>query len=939
MSSLSNKTNEKQEEESGDNVVVSASTSMSIDDLAETVRINMDLDTTFSTPTSRPNDVDPMESNVERQVEMLTPVEQQLFYQEQQLLLSRLMQQKSRLSETEIISPVATNLVNTMEVEGMLSRARVSRSIMESQLSIGPTYAKKEAEFPEVTWGFKGDRRDLKNSPPTEQEKTIFSMAILTYFVYQFNQQIGQSVVLSVLKDIADSLQASEVSQLLNQPRELWDQVLYMRLYTEKTPLLNKDFSGLVDDASGEKQELIDTMYYKRGILRDELMKCVGQRKENKGNNAHWIILVIGTSIYIEVAMQWEKTIMLNKSTEEAFQAELEGWMVAQFHLLSSDGVMFDIIGGRHNPDECFAFLLQFGLDNGIKWGREIVKERRERHQAGQEILKAQQQGLPNVVGPFSSPPKPIRRKMPLEEEEDEMTQLRRELEETRQALSQAQSPQFQQSQQTNKGPSLTRSTLGTSVLGQLPMNGNAVNINIVSQADQVRVPPVKFDPNWFDGKPTLAKFTVLLEQGLGPWISYYLAQANMNSLTSMADILNHLGPTSKIVGTKRWKWTNCHVTVPVGQMESIADLSQHRSLSVYSKFNMIIGACTANTILDFFTAIDSISCKEADIANDESLRNWMLTVKRFVYMLLGRTFGPGILKPMLEGISQYIQAGEEFQDMLKREKKTMENRVGDPKNFQAHNHRLKLTGDPEAAFQSVIERVLRTIPQVREMLKVYSPFFESGLTKEQCLSHAISNNMFNRTIGGRQSSYSSHGSQPSTPTRNDYHGGGKSQRTGSPYLKVMEEVEGVEEVEEENNTDQDAIIAVIGEQEAADLMVLGPSSRHLPPPRPFPSIKSQEIIEKLHKGPWVARDDMGKVLPRPWTLADGPCYRFKDEERTRYELAECFLCKGNHYKVNCPDAKEGERVRIANWMNNPDSRPAKTSSPMPTPKFHKRRK
>ena len=273
-----------------------------------------------------------------------------------------------------------------------------------------------------------------------------------------------------------------------------------------------------------------------------------------------------------------------------------------------------------------------------------------------------------------------------------------------------------------------------------------------------------------------------------------------------------------------------------------------------------------------------------------------------------------------------------------------MENRVGDPKNFQAHNHRLRLTGDPELAFQSVIERVLRTIPQVREMMKVYAPFFERGLTKEQCLLHAISNNLFNRTIGGRQSnsSHSSHGSQgsqPSTPTRNDYHGGGKSQRTGSPYFKVMEEVEGEEEEEEENNMDRDAIIAMMGEQEAADLMVLRPS-RHLPPPKPFPpSAKTQGILEKLHKGPWVARDERGKVLPRPWTLEDGPCYRFKDEERTKYELAECFLCKGNHYKVNCPVAEVDQRIRIANWMNNPDSRPAKTLPPMPTPKFQKRRK
>ena len=693
MSSPSNKTNEKQKEESKEeNVVDLAGTSMSIDDLADTVRINMDLDTTFTTPTSKPIDVASIEKDLERQLEMLTP-------EQQQLLLSRLMQQKSRSSETEIISPVATNLGTTMEVEGMLTRARVSRSIMDSQ-TIGPSYAKKEAELPEVTWGFKGDRRDLKNSPPTEKEKTIFSMAILSYFVYQFNQNIGQPVVLSVLQDIANSLQASVVNQLLQQPKELWHQVLYMRLYSEKIPLLNKDFSGLDE----EKQDLIDTMYYKICILRDELMKCVGQREENKGTNAHWLLLIVGTSIYIEVAMQWEKTIMLNKATEEAFQSELEGWLITQFNLLASDGVMSDIVDGRHNQDECFAFLLQFGIDNGIQWGREIVKERREKYQAGQDILKAQQLGLPSRVGPFSSPPKPIQRKMPLEEEEeDELTKVKRELEETKQSLSQAQF-QFQQSQQANSGPSMTRSTLGTSLSGQLPGNGNAVNINIVSQADQVRIPQVKFDPSWFDGKPTLAKFTALLEQGIAPWIGYYLAQANMNSLTSMADILNHLGAISKIVGTKRWKWLNCHVTVPVAQMDSIADLSQYRPLSVYSKINMIIGACTATSISDFFAAIDSISFKEADIATDESLRQWMLTTRRFVYMLLGRTFGPGILKSMLEGIKQYQQAGEEYQGMLKIEKETMENRVGDPKNFQAHNHRLQLTGDPEEAFQSELE-------------------------------------------------------------------------------------------------------------------------------------------------------------------------------------------------------------------------------------------
>jgi len=933
MSSPSNKTNEKQKEESkGENVADLAGTSMSIDDLADTVRINMDLDIT--TPTSKPDDVASIEKQMERQLEMLTP-------EQQQLLLSRLMQQKSRSSETAIMSPVATNLGTTMEVEGMLTRARVSRSIMDSQSTIGPSYAKKEAELPEVTWGFQGDRRDLKNSSPTEREKTIFAMAALAYFVYQFGQNIGRPAVLSTLQDIANSKQASAVIQLLNQPRDFWYQVLYMRNYSVKAPLLNKDFGGLDE----EKQEHIETMYYQLQSLKDELMQCVGQREEKEGKNAHWLLLILGTSIFIEIAMSWEKTIMLNKATEEALEADLEQWLETQFTLLTRDDVMVNIVAGLHNEDECFAYLLTFGIGQGIQWGRKIVRERREKHQASQEIFNAQQLGLPSVGGPFSSPPKPIQRKMPLEEEEDELTKVKRELEETRQSLSQAQF-QFQQSQQTNSGPSMTRSTLGTSLSGQMPGNGNAVNINIVSQADQVRTPPVKFDPIWFDGKPTLAKFTALLEQGIAPWIGYYLAQANMNSLTSMADILNHLGPISKIVGTKRWKWLNCHDTVPVAQMDSIADLSQYRSLSVYSKINMIIGACTATSISDFFAAIDSISFKEADIDTDEALRQWMLTTRRFVYMLLGRTFGPGILKSMLEGIKQYQQAGDEFQGMLKLEKTKMENRVGDPRDFQAHNHRLKLTGDPEEAFQAVIQKVLKNIPQMREISKVYSFFLERA-NQEQYLAHIISNKMFNRIPGGRNTSNASYpssptrntsnASYPNSPTRNDHSGGGKSQRTGSPYLKVME---GVEEIEEDNDTDQGAIIAVIGEQEAADLMVLGPSPRRLPPPRPFPpSVQAQEIMEKLNKGPWVARDDQGRVLPRPWTPDDGPCYRFKDEERTRYELAECWHCKQNHYKVNCPGVGQVERDRIANWMNNPDSRPTKPAPPMPTPKFKKHRK
>jgi len=325
-------------------------------------------------------------------------------------------------------------------------------------------------------------------------------------------------------------------------------------------------------------------------------------------------------------------------------------------------------------------------------------------------------------------------------------------------------------------------------------------------------------------------------------------------------------------------------------------------------------------------------------------LRQWMLTTRRFVYMLLGRTFGPGILKSMLEGIKQYQQASEEYQDRLKMEKETMENRVGDPRNFQAHNHRLDLTGDPEEAFQSVIQKVQKSIPQMREMLKVYASFFQRA-NQERYLAHIISNSMFNRTPGGRNTSNASspssptrntsNTSYPNSPNRNDHSGGGKSQRTGSPYLKVME---GVEEVEEDNDTDQGAIIDAIGAREAADLMVLGPSSRRVPPPKPFPSMTSPEIIDKLNKGPWVARDDQGRVLPRPWTKEDGPCYRFKDENRTRYELAECWNCHGNHYKVNCPGpgVEQEERDRIANWMNNPDSRPTK---PMPTPTPKKYRK
>jgi len=509
MSSPSNKTNEKQEEESkGENVADLAGTSMSIDDLADTVRINMDLDTTFTTPTSKPNDVASIEKQMERQLEMLTP-------EQQQLLLSRLMQQKSRSSETEIISPVATNLGTTMEVEGMLTRARVSRSIMDSQSTFGPSYAKKEAELPEVTWGFQGDRRDLKNSLPTEKEKTIFAMATLSYLVYQFSQNIGRPVVLSTLQDIANSKQASVVIQVLNQPKEFWYQVLYMRNYSVKAPLLNKDFGGLDE----EKQEHIETMYYQVISLKDELMQCVGRceerREEKEGKYAHWLLLILGTSIFIEIAMSWEKTIMLNNATEEALEADLEQWLATQFTLLARDDVMVNIVAGQHNEDECFAYLFTFGIVRGIQWGRKIVRERREQHQASLDIFNAKQLGLPSVGGPFSSPPKPIQRKMPIEEEEeDELTKVRRELEEMKQSLF-----QFQQSQQANSGPSMTRSTLGTSLSGQMPGNGNAVNINIVSQADQVRIPSVKFDPSWFDGKPTLAKFTALLEQGIAPWM------------------------------------------------------------------------------------------------------------------------------------------------------------------------------------------------------------------------------------------------------------------------------------------------------------------------------------------------------------------------------------------------------------------------------------
>jgi hypothetical protein len=447
-------------------------------------------------------------------------------------------------------------------------------------------------------------------------------MDALSYLAMQFSMEHGRATIMTVLQDIANAGQADEMLALIrdNNLKVLWDKVFYMRLNMGKVPtskMYIKPWFKPLDTTLLTISNNVEKMGKELDIFRS---KC----NTSSTKDPHWIMLVLSASIFIQVSKDWTVFIMDNNSSEKEMEERLELWFNTHFALLEKDGVMYEIVGEKMDRDECAYFLHEFGLIQGMERGKCMVKEKLDRNQAAQASMAIYKQG----TFTSSSPQRTISMKVPVEQDGAEAIRvmqtkkaLKEEIEELSQLLA---SYKLQQTNDANGSQQMTRSMLGTSEMGQVPDNADILNVNISDQEDQLKIPSVEWDDEWFGGMPTFRDFRTMMEDSISSWIAYYQAQANMSSLTSMADILNHLEPNvSKVVGTKRWKWLNHHAKVPLGDIYSIDDVSQYRLYSVWYKIEMIIGACTPSTVTDLFDAIDSITWEAGDFATDESRRQW----------------------------------------------------------------------------------------------------------------------------------------------------------------------------------------------------------------------------------------------------------------------------------------------------------------------------
>jgi len=702
----------------------------------------------YTTPTSSAIDV----ASIARSIEML-PRDQQ------QLIISRFINQVAPTIEGVMNSPVATNLNASLIAGGGTTKSAIDegktltekKGREQQELKVSPLFSKNNLPL-----FIKNTMRSTDTSPSTK--RTIFMMDALSYLAMQFSMEHGRATIMTVLQDIANAGQADEMLALIrdNNLKALWDKVFYMRLNMGEVPTSKMDIKPWfepLDTTVLTMSNNVERMGKELDIFRS---KC----NTSSTKDPHWIMLVLSASIFIQVSKDWTVFIMDNNSSEKEMEERLELWFNTHFALLEKDGVMYEIVGEKMDRDECAYFLHKFGLIQGMERGRcmvkEKIKEKLDRYQAAQASMAIYKQGIPQWGVSVSSPQRTMPMKVPVEQDGAEairVMQNKKALKEKVEELSQLlASYKLQQTNDANGSQRMTRSMLGTSEMGQVPDNAGSLNVNISDQEDQINIPSVEWDDEWFGGMPTFRNFRTMMEDSISSWIAYYQAQANMSSLTSMADILNHLEPNvSKVVGTKRWKWLNQYAKVPLGDIDSIADVSQYRLHSVWYKIEMIIGACAPSTVHDLFDAIDSITWEAGDFATDESRRQWVSLVRRFVYMLLGRSSGIEYMRSMLEGINQYQQALGEYQEIQAKEKISMKDRVADPSIFQKHNNSLELLGskgDPEIVFSVVLRNAFRQNEMMRYGKKLYGKFFTtSDISDEEWLAHVVSNNMLERKV------------------------------------------------------------------------------------------------------------------------------------------------------------------------------------------------